>query len=434
MSLRFPDSHSTLLRAPVAVFGGGVSGIAVRDLLAAVGASAVIYDEKPGAGDRVAFGEAEAAACRLVVHSPGFGSGHPWFGAARRAGCVSLGELDFASLFWRGKRVAVTGTNGKTTVTEFLAHALRQAGREAFATGNVGYSFSRLALDRDGGGADDWAICEVSSFQAEAMSLFRADSVLWTNFAEDHLERHCGLDAYFAAKHRLVLQSPGALVLVGSSVRAHAQRLGVTLPAGSLVPTENLFPDALLAGTVFEDYPQRENFVLASAWWSRNGLPEEMLYAAARDFRLGRHRLSKVAEVGGVAWWNDSKATNFHAVEAALERFRAPVLLIAGGRAKGGDLDAFVRRIMPKVAHVFLIGETRPAMSAACVHHHLPHTDCVSLDAAVAAASACAHAGDNVLLSPGFASFDMFRGYDHRGDVFENLVKNLGARVAVPPA
>ncbi|OIR18563.1 UDP-N-acetylmuramoylalanine--D-glutamate ligase [mine drainage metagenome] len=432
MSLRIPETHASLLRAPVAVFGGGVSGSSVRDLLAKMGAEAVVYDERAGAGDRTTFGEAESSAHRLVVFSPGFPAGHRWLALARGAACVCLGELDFAWLFWRGQIVAITGTNGKTTLTEFLAHALKQAGREAFATGNVGYSFSRLVAERDGGADGEWAVCEVSSFQAEAMTLFRANAVLWTNFAEDHLERHCGLEAYFSAKHRLVLQSPGALVLAGSSVRAHAQRLGVALPAGSLVPTEGLFPDERLAGTVFEHYPQRENFVIASAWWSRSGLPADLLYAAARTFSLGRHRLAKVGEVSGVSWWNDSKATNFHAVEAALARFRAPVVLIAGGRAKGGDIDGFVRRIAPKVEHAFLIGETRAALSAACVRHHVPYTDCASLEAAVSAAAAHARPGADVVLSPGFASFDMFRGYDHRGDVFENLVKNLGARIAAP--
>jgi len=138
-----------------------------------------------------------------------------------------------------------------------------------------------------------------------------------------------------------------------------------------------------------------------------------------------------VAVIEGVTYWNDSKATNFHAVEAALARFAAPVFLIAGGKAKGGDLAAFVRRIAPRAKHAFLIGETSPALAAACAAHGVPHTLCATLEAATRAAARHAAPGDHVLLSPGFASFDMFRGYEHRGDQFEQLVNRLGTTVVV---
>ena len=424
MSLRIPEILNSLLGYPVAVLGGGVSGRAVLALLEKIAAKGVVFDERqPDA--RADFTTVEASSHRLVVFSPGFRTDHPWLKIARAAGCVCLGELDFAALFWRGTVVAVTGTNGKTTLTEFLTHALCHVHRDARATGNVGYSFSQLVADENGGVFDAVAVCEVSSFQAETLVHFRADAALWTNFAEDHLERHSGLAAYFNAKWRLLDRTVGGIVLAGSSVQRYAMEVGRALPVEACVPTEDQPADVLLSGTIFDQYLQRENFLLAAAWWRQAGLDETELYASAHTFKPGRHRLARVASQEGVSYWNDSKATNFHAVEAALGGFAGPVLLIAGGRAKGGDIAGFVRRIAPRVKHAFLIGETQQNLADACAVHHVPFTPCSSLEEAVQKAAAQAVAADHVLLSPGFASFDMFKSYEDRGNQFEQVVSNL---------
>jgi UDP-N-acetylmuramoylalanine--D-glutamate ligase len=327
---------------------------------------------------------------------------------------------------------AVTGTNGKTTLTEFLAHALETAGRPAQTTGNIGRPFSRLVADRRGGAAGTWAVCEVSSFQAETLEHLRADATLWTNFAEDHLERHPGMAAYFAAKWRLVERTTPGAAFAGDSVLRFARAGG--RPDGALraVATEGQPADPRLAGTVFAAYPQRENFLLAAAWWRAMGFGGDELIAAARTFRLGRHRLAPVAGHEGVTYWNDSKATNFHAVEAALAGFPRPVILIAGGRSKGGDVAAFVRRIAPRVKHALLIGETGAELAAHCADAGVPHADCGTLAEAVHRAAERAEPGDHVLLSPGAASFDQFRSYEERGDHFEALVREsraAGARL-----
>jgi UDP-N-acetylmuramoylalanine--D-glutamate ligase len=418
MSLTAPGFLQSRLARPVAIFGAGVSGRAAGALLAELGVPATSYDAQ-GA-------EFDAAAARrhaLAVFSPGFAPDHPWLQQARAAGVACLGELDFASLFWRGRIVAVTGTNGKTTLTEFLAHALRSVGREAHAAGNVGRAFSQLIVDTAGGAAAAFAVCEVSSFQAETLQHFHAEACLWTNFAEDHLERHGDLEAYFAAKLALTVRSDA--VFAGSSVGAFARRPGAVgqLAGARGVPTQGQPADPRLAGTPFADYPQRENFLLAAAWWRENGFPDAALVAAARTFRLGRHRLARVGERDGVVCWNDSKATNFHAVLAALGRFEAPVLLIAGGKSKGGDLAEFVRGAAPRVRRWFLIGETGPRLAALCAAAGRPHLLCASLAEAVRAAGDAAAPGDNLLLSPGFASFDQFRNYEDRGDQFERLVR-----------
>ncbi len=430
LSLTIPENIRPLIASPVAIFGAGVSGVGVTALLAALGAESVIYDAKA-----TEFSARAAKAHRLVVFSPGFPPEHPWLALAREAGCECVSELDLATAFWRGPIIAVTGTNGKTTLTEFLTHALRGAGRDAYATGNIGHSFAELVAGLEGGTKETIAVCEVSSFQAEAMKRFRADATLWTNFAEDHLERHPGLESYFTAKWTLVLRTKGVQeqgqgprstgIFVGSSVRRWAEKLGRPLPAGSAVETEGQPADARLAGTVFGEYPQRENFLLAAAWWRAAGLPEDVLFEAARSFRVGPHRLARVAEHEGVVYWNDSKATNFHAVEAALARFETPVVLIAGGKAKGGDLAGFVHRIASRVKHVLLMGETGAELAFHCAAARVAHTNCATLAEAVQRAAELAERGDNVLLSPGFASFDMFRGYADRGEQFERLVRDI---------
>ncbi len=428
MALHIPDFFKTHLEHPVAVFGGGVSGTAAAALVSRLGGRAHLYDEKGTSGAATEFRGATVAAHRLAVYSPGFPPTHPWIGTARSQGLLCIGESDFASLFWRGRLVAITGTNGKTTLTEFLAHALRSAGRDAEVAGNIGRPLSQLVVDRGGGAPDTIAVCEMSSFQSETLRYFRADAALWTNFAEDHLERHGSMDNYFQAKWRLFERTVGGMVFAGSSVQTAAIEYGQSLPIEACVPSEDQSGDVLLRGSVFDDYPQRENFLLAAAWWRAWGLRETFLYAAAHSFHLGAHRLARVAEIDRVSYWNDSKATNFHAVEAALNRFGAPVVLIAGGKAKGGDLAAFVRRIGPRVRHACLIGETRSILAALCGAEGVPHTVCSGLAEAVACASSIAGAGDHVLLSPGFSSFDQFRNYEDRGSHFIRLVNDMGAK------
>ena len=421
-----PEFLRPLLAVPVAVLGAGVSGRAVVALIERLGGAARLFDENSADGCDT-FRPGGAGEFKLVVYSPGFPPTHPWIIAARAAGCTCLGELDFASVFWRGSVVAITGTNGKTTLTEFLTHALRSIGRDATAVGNIGRAFSQAVVDRGGGAPDSVAVCEVSSFQAETLRHFRADAALWINFAEDHLERHASEESYFLAKWRLFERTIGGHVFAGSSVQEAAEHFGQSLPPGASVATLAQPGDVLLRGTVFDDYPQRENFLMAAAWWRAAGLREGALYAAAQSYLLGPHRLACVTETEGVQWWNDSKATNFHATEAALARFGRAVVLIAGGKAKGGDVAAFVQRIAPRVKVAFLIGETRNVLATFFGAANVPHRVCTDLAEAVRFAAVAARPGDNVLLSPGFASLDQFCSYADRGAQFERLVNNLGA-------
>lgn len=429
--LTAPAFLLSMLDAPVAVLGAGVSGRSAAALIEKLGGRVVTYDQAGGPGARTEFAPGEH---KLVLLSPGFSPSHDWVVAARSTGLVCLAELDFAALLWRGEIVAVTGTNGKTTLVEFLTHALKQAGKDAFAVGNIGCAFSAVVLAREGGAPDSVAVCEVSSFQAESLHHFRADAALWTNFAEDHLERHGSMPAYFAAKWRLFERAIGGHVLAGSSVARAAELYGQSLPEGAVIETEDPAGDVLLRGTVFDAQPHRENFLLAAAWWRLAGLREPVLYAAAQDFTLGPHRMGQVGRIAGVTWWDDSKATNFHATEAALGRFAQPVILIAGGKSKGGDLAGFVHRIRNRVKQVLLIGETRNILAALLGAAAVPHHVCADLAEAVTRAAEAALPGDDVLFSPAFSSLDHYSGYAARGDEFVSLVQTLAVADPASPA
>jgi UDP-N-acetylmuramoylalanine--D-glutamate ligase len=266
----------------------------------------------------------------------------------------------------------------------------------------------------------------VSSFQAETLCHFRADTALWTNFAEDHLERHRELESYFGTKWNLLMHTAPGAVFAGSSVQRYARKFDRPVHSLNTVATEEQHAEKRLAATVFAEYPQRENFLLAQAWWRASGFDEAALLEAARTFKLGRHRLACVGTHDGVTFWNDSKATNFHAVESALARFDRPVVLIAGGKSKGGDVAGFMHRIAPRVKHAVLIGETAVELAFSCASARVAHTTSPGFPEAVRRAAELADPGEHVLLSPGFASFDMFRNYEDRGDQFEHLVQTLG--------
>jgi len=412
-----------LLRRPVAVLGAGVSGRGAAGLVGLLGGSAVIYDRAAPAPVRPDFGAEQAAGHALVIVSPGFAPEHPWVQAARSAGCEILGELDLAALAWPGRLIAVTGTNGKTTLTEFLTHALRQIGLDARAVGNVGIAFCDAW--RTPATAESIAVCEVSSFQAETLRFFQAEASMWSNFAEDHLERHPTMEAYFRAKYNLVRRTAAGAFFYGPGVRAAARGYGLELPAAGAVDFADRLGDARLAGTVFARPPQSENYQLLLAVWRHLGFSEQQLADAVLNFRLGGHRLVRVQQVRGVSYWNDSKGTNFHAVEAALAGFDRPVLWIGGGRSKGGDIAAFVTRIAPRVRRAFVMGETAAFLAETFGRLAVPVAVCDSLRAAVGQAREAATAGDDIVLSPGFASFDMFKGYDDRGRQFESIVAEL---------
>lgn len=467
------------LEKPVAVFGGGVSGNAVAGFLRGNGFSAKIYDRTGAGGAGTRFDMENAAEHELVVTSPGFPLNHPWKEVARRAGLLSLCEPDFAALFWQGalpplRRLsgeteeaffvradnrlgltAVTGTNGKTTLTEFLAFALRRAGKDSLAVGNNGVPMTRMLEHSTA--ATFRPVCEISSFQAEELRYFSPRCVLWTNFDEDHIDRHGSVENYFRAKYRLVEcllrlrlvvgdfpreDDPDVravlarrTLIVGESVAEAAARFGIALPEWTQIATRAEVAGVVPADSVFSTFPQTENYALARRFWLSCGLREKDLAAAARAFPAREHRLAKVRTLGGkdgapsVEFWDDSKGTNFHAVLAALKTFEGKkIFWIGGGLGKGGDVAGFAKKVGARIERAFLIGKTAEELLAALASVGVP-AECYPLlqNAVAASARAAQNAGTDavVLFSPGFASFDMFSGYAERGLRFTQCVEQV---------
>ncbi|MFP6899652.1 MAG: UDP-N-acetylmuramoyl-L-alanine--D-glutamate ligase [Opitutales bacterium] len=410
--------HFTL-RCPIAVLGDGVSGRSAARLARSLGAEVEIYDE---AG--LPFGPRDADQAKVVVSSPGFRKNHPWLDLAKEAGCAVVGELDFASAAWRGEIIGVTGSNGKTTSTDFLTKVLQAANIEAVATGNIGYPLSAAVLEHDSPNAV--AVCEVSSFQAESLNLLRPSSVLWTSFSEDHLDRHSDLPEYFEAKANLARRVAINRLYLGEGVSEAAASLGRPYlkgfqwkrkgeNSGKGIPNDSPFRLG----------PQRGNYYLVRAFCRENGLPDSLVERVACDFSMPEHRFSQPIKVGGVSFWNDSKATNFGAAFAACRHFSEKAIWIGGGQSKGGDLAAFCNRMKDVIKGAYLIGASAPAM-----HRHFHGTGTSarvfsSLRDAVKAAFGEAGQKANVLFSPGFSSFDQFTSYQDRGKCFERAVLDL---------
>lgn len=422
--MTLPADIKTLLERPVAILGYGVSGRAVADLLRSKGIRFMVYDQRDAAAEFAQFGMDDALQHRLAVVSPGFSGQHPWLQAARGAGCTIMGEVDFAALFWPGSLIAVTGTNGKTTTVDFLTQALQAAGRSAVATGNIGHPVSRLYEIKEA--TQTTAVCEISSFQAETIEHLAPDALIWTNFAEDHLDRYASMKAYFRAKWQLVerLLKPPRL-FVGRSVVKWAEQLGYKLPKTTQVIDVSTKSDLPPPHSCFQRQPQLENYLLVRRFWLDEGLSLDTLDAAARHYQPPRHRMELINLAGPVACWDDSKATNFASALAALRSFSRPVHWIAGGKLKGGDLEGFVREASPHVQEAYLIGEAAPQMATALEQQGIPQTIYPSLEAATKAALEAAEPGASILLSPGFSSLDQFAGFEERGNRFQKAVLGL---------
>ena len=415
----------SLMDRPVAVFGAGVTGNAVEAFLNGMGVETVFYDERPHlSGESVNdFMAAPSHLHRLVVCSPGFSRQHEWLKAARRQGMTVIGDLDLGYLFWPGKILAVTGTNGKSTTALLLERALAHAGLDARACGNIGTPLVHLVESAD---PECWAVVEVSSFQCELMESFRCDAALWTNFDEDHIDRHGGLVPYFEAKARLfeMRRNSRSKAWVGPSVEETRKREDLCLKEPyEVVPVRPESVEDLDPACPFRFLPQAENFCLVSAFWKDFGFPREALVEAANELEMLPHRLEAVASEDGVTYWNDSKATNFAATLAALQRFEQKVYWIGGGRAKGGDLQRFVRELAPRIGQAFVLGETAPPLRKALVQEGVKAEVFESLESAVRTAHRVARGPGDVVFSPGFASFDDWKNYAERGDAFRRLVR-----------
>jgi UDP-N-acetylmuramoylalanine--D-glutamate ligase len=413
-----------------AIFGAGLSAQAARRLAQAKGHEVVLIDEA-GGGDQDTFEEADLARFECFVFSPGFAMEHPWRVLAEASQQPCLSEIAFASQYWQGQIIGITGTNGKSTLTVLIDKALRMSGHVSAAVGNIGYPFSDAVLS-ESNQVGAYAVAEISSFQAELPDGLQLDALLWTNFAEDHLDRYSSMAQYFSAKAQVFdcLKSDGICV-IGPQVEHWMASSQKEFDACTIAHEDTSLVFKLAADSVFHRFPYSESFSVAAELWRLLDKPLTPLIKAANEFSLAPYRLDVVAEFDGIRFWNDSKATNYHATLAALESVGRPIVWIGGGRVKGGDVEAFADEMARHVDAAVLYGEVAERLSDALAGSLESVRVCDHLKDAIMAAVELAKgmAGANVLFSPGFSSFDQFSSYNERGKSFTDTVlslKNVG--------
>jgi len=440
------------------VLGAGVSGRAAARFLAARGAQVSLADDDARANLHPEAAALEAAGMEVIaggsdekpgrfdlaVVSPGVAVGHPRVARLRAAGAEVLGEVELAYRFLEAPVLAITGTNGKTTVTELLGEVLRSAGHRVFVGGNLGTPLVEAV-----GGTWDFAVVEISSFQLETIREFRPRVAVLLNVTDDHFDRHRGLQEYARAKARIfenqgagdasvvnaddptawetargtrgVLlpysterhRGAGAWLEKGDAVFLLPGRDGIRVPVGEFaLPGQFNLGNALAA-------------CLVAAWI---GVDPAAAWAVARGFRGLRHRLETFLEWRGVRFVDDSKGTNVGAARAALETVRAPVVLVAGGVDKGGDYTPLLEPLRRAGRQVVLVGAAAERM-AQTLSGAAPVAVVADWEHAVRTAVAAAQPGDTVLLSPACSSFDFFRSYAERGETFQRLCREETGRL-----
>jgi UDP-N-acetylmuramoylalanine--D-glutamate ligase len=385
------------------VLGLARSGRAAAAALEARGTEVVGADRTLGNDEDVALLDG----VDVLVKSPGVPGDAVLVAAARERGIPVWSEVELAGRLLPNPILGVTGTNGKTTTTELLGAMLGVR-----TAGNVGTALSELVGDVPPG---EWIVCELSSFQLEDVHDFAPEIAVLLNLEPDHLDRHGTFEAYRDAKLRIFERARTAVVPRGfGPVPGSAARIEFAaddpLPAEPLIPGEH----------------NRENAAAATAAARAAGVGEERIAEALRTFPGVAHRLELVAEIGGVRFVNDSKATNTAAARRALAAYDAPLHLLLGGSLKGERFDELAGAVAAAdVVAAYLIAEAAEPLADALRGAGVPFLRSATLGRAVEQAAAAAQAGEIVLLSPACASYDQFRDYEQRGEEFRRLVQNL---------
>ena len=377
----------------------------------------------------------------LIVVSPGVPLDTPELAQVKSFGLPVIGELELAARFLKGKMLAVTGSNGKTTTTSLLGEILEAAGMPTLVGGNIGVPVVALV---DESTDETWSVLEVSSFQLESTEQFRPAIAVILNITPDHLDRHGSCENYARATARmfaaqtaedcLVLNAdntPAADAASRSAARVywfsveHPVDQGAWLEQGFVVyrtardaATQKIMP---LSGIPLKGSHNVENVLAAVCAARLAGASGEAIAKAVENFKAVEHRLEYVATLNGVEYYNDSKATNVDATAKAIAAFSAGIHLILGGKDKNSDYRQLSELLRERVQAVYTIGS-----AAAKIESHLRGVisihSCGTLDKAVAAAASAARPGEIVLLAPACSSFDQFESYEHRGRVFKELV------------
>ncbi len=378
----------------------------------------------------------------LIVVSPGVPYNTPQLQQARALGVPIIGEVEFASRFLRGPIIAITGSNGKTTTTSLCGEILGKSGLATQVGGNIGKPVTDMI---ESSKPETRNVLEISSFQLETIDTFHPQIAAILNITPDHLDRHGTFAAYVAAKARIFEnQTARDFAILNAEDKACAE-LGDGLQAqvywfgqkersgrGSFVRAAKIY-FRTDAGVEQEIMPLNEialkgahnveNVLAAVCVAVLSGCQPEQIRSAVREFKAVEHRLEHVATIGGVSYYNDSKATNVDATIKALESFPANIHLILGGKDKGSDYSVLTPLLKQRVKQVYTVGAAAEKIESQI--SGVPLISAKTLDKALRAASEIAVSGDVVLLAPACASFDQFDSYEHRGRVFKQLVMAL---------
>jgi UDP-N-acetylmuramoylalanine--D-glutamate ligase len=452
-----PPAAPDLRGARVVVAGAARSGVALARFLVARGASVTLSDQRQARdlGPEVAalaslgvafeFGRHEEttfAGADLVAVSPGVPMAIPPLAAARRKGVRVVAEVEIASWCIEGTLLGITGSNGKSTTTALAGHILSRAGRNAVACGNLGTPLIETLVDD---APDRLYVVELSSFQLEGIETFRPHVAVLLNLSPDHQDRYPDNAAYYAAKGRLFMNQSAAdhAILnqddaeVASLTRGIAARRhhfsragevaeGAFVRGSDIVLVENGREERVLP---LQDLPlfgvhNQENVMAALLVARLCGVTAAQAADGVRSFRGLPHRLERVRELGGVAWFNDSKATNVGAAAQSIGSFEKDIVLIMGGKDKGGAFADLLPLIRDRVSHLVLLGKAKDDI-ARQIGPIVPTILVEDMEDAVAAAAVVAVPGGVVLLAPGCASFDQYSGFEARGEHFRKLVNEL---------
>ncbi len=377
----------------------------------------------------------------LIVPSPGVPADSPYLQAARAAGVQVWSEIEFAWRFLRGKLIAVTGSNGKTTTTALIGHILDSAGVPTIIAGNIGTPLISRVMDSS---ESTVTVLEVSSFQLEIIDKFRPNVALLLNLTPDHLDRHASVEAYGRAKARIFenqVAQDAAIINADDSVAAgyaparpeifwfsRTKRVasGIYLRDDQIVLRRNGAETVLLRrGDIgLRGEHNVENVMAAACAAFLVGISPQAIVAGVRNFAGVEHRIEFVAEIGGVSFYNDSKATNVDATLKALDAFPGGLHVILGGKDKGGDFSLLREPLKKRAREVLLIGAAAEKITSQIIGT-LPLVQAGTLEQAVRRAFQNAKPGEVVLLAPACASFDQFHNYEHRGRFFKQQVRHL---------
>lgn len=445
------------------ILGAARSGLAAAALLRRHGATVFVSDRAPaeamkaakqeldGLGIEMEFGANSERALNadLMVLSPGIPSSAPIVQAALGNGVPVISEMELASWFCKGTIVAISGTNGKTTTTTLAGEIFKAAGRDTVVAGNIGLAFSDVVERVNDGTA---VVLEVSSFQLDHCQDFKPRVSVLLNITPDHLDRYGNsFERYSDSKTKLFRnQTEGDILIYNADDPEVMRQATLKAPPGvSLLPFSTRQPlnegafvkdDRLMAvlhGHSLDVVPvaaigipgihNLQNAMAASLAALALGVPSGVVQSTLRDFKGVEHRLEFVREFDGVRYVNDSKGTNVDSVWYALQSFDTPIVLMLGGRDKGNDYSRLYDLVDKHVRAIVAIGESAPKVMTAFAGR-LPLKAATSMEEAVALCRSLARPGDVVLLSPACASFDWFDNYEHRGQVFRDIVRTLRSK------